>query len=69
MIQYERHSWQQQVPLPPLTLDKEKKEAVSKLAGASAAKPDPVATLPAEDQSSQLPLAFQDNDYQWLILL
>jgi hypothetical protein len=69
MIQYECRSWQQQVPLSTLTRDDTRKESVSKLAGTNAAQPDLVATLPSEDQSSQLPLVFQDSDYQWLILL
>jgi hypothetical protein len=69
MIQYECHPWQQRAPLPPLTHNEERKAAVSKLAGASAVQPNSAATPPPEDQSSPLPLVFQDSDYQWLILL
>ena len=69
MIQYECHSWQQRVSLPPLTLDEERKKTVCKLANTSGAEAEPAVTLPPEDQSSQLPLVSQDNDYQWLILL
>jgi hypothetical protein len=63
MIQYQHSPWQQPVPLPRLTRDKKSSEQDSLHAEA-----DP-AVLPPTKQSSPLPLASQDDDYQWLILL
>ena len=66
MIQYQCHSWQQRVSLPPLA--PKKNGSCLQTAGDMPPRQIP-RHASTRRRSSPLPAVFQDNDYQWLILL